>query len=103
MFEDLVNTLELHNYGVRAYEQFAQLCYKAVAEQPDYATHFLVLSVFAERFVSAYDESPLTVGEANTQKERILGWIEKLEESLKKNQEAQIKLLNNISRDFLYI
>jgi hypothetical protein len=103
MFEDLVNTLEAHNYGVRAYEKVAQLCYKSVAEQPDYAVHFLVLSVFAERFVSRYDEYPLTVDEADTQKKRILDWIEKLEVSLKKSQENQIKLLNSVSRDFLFI
>lgn len=103
MFEDLVNTLEMHNYGVRAYEQVAQMCYKAVAEQPDYAIHFLVLSVFAERFVSRYDEFPLTVGEADTQKERILKWIQKMEASLKKNEEEQLKLLNSASREFLYI
>jgi hypothetical protein len=103
MFEDLVNTLEAHNYGVRAYEKVAQLCYKSVAEQPDYAVHFLVLSVFAERFVSRYDEYPLTVDEADTQKKRILDWIEKLEVSLKKSQENQVKLLNSVSRDFLFI
>ncbi|MFW2368500.1 MAG: hypothetical protein ACN4GW_18955 [Desulforhopalus sp.] len=103
MFQDLVNTLEAHNYGVRAYEQVAQLCYKSVAEQPDYAVHFLVLSVFAERFVSRFDEYPLTVDEADRQKKRILDWIEKLEVSLKKSQEDQIELLNSVSRDFLYI
>ena len=103
MFEDLRNTLESHNYGVRAYEQVAQLCYKSVAEKPDYAVHFLVLSVFAERFVSRYDEYPLTVEEANTQKKRILEWIEKLEISLQKSAEDQMKLLNSVSRDFLYI
>ena len=103
MFEDLVNTLKAHNYGVRAYEQVAQLCYKSVVEQPDYAVHFLVLSVFAERFVSRYDEYPLTVDEADTQKKRILDWIEKLEISLKKSQGDQIELLNSVSRDFLYI
>ncbi|NNK96842.1 MAG: hypothetical protein HKP41_21020 [Desulfobacterales bacterium] len=103
MFEDLVKTLEMHNYGVRAYEQVAQLCYKSVAEQPEYAVHFLVLSVFAERFVSRYDEYPLTVDEANREKKRILRWIEKMESSLKKSQEGQIELLNCVSRDFLYI
>jgi len=103
MFEDLASTLEVHNYGVRAYEQVAQLCYKSVAEQPDYAVHFLVLSVFAERFVSRYDEYPLTVDEADTQKKRILDWIEKLEVSLQKSQEDQIKLLNSVSRDLLFI
>ena len=103
MFEDLVKTLEMHNYGVRAYEQVAQLCYKSVAEQPEYAVHFLVLSVFAERFVSRYDEYPLTVDEADKEKKRILGWIEKMETSLKKSQEGQIDLLNSVSRDFLYI
>lgn len=103
MFEDLVKTLEIHNYGVRAYEQVAQLCYKSVAEQHDYAIHFLVLSVFAERFVNRYDEHPLTVGEADDEKKRILGWIEKMEASLLKSQDDQIRLLNNISRGFLYI
>jgi hypothetical protein len=103
MFEDLVKTLEMHNYGVRAYEKVAQLCYKSVAEQPDYAVHFLLLSVFAERFVSIYDESPLTVAEADKQKERILGWIEQLEASVKLNRDAQISLLNSVSRDILYI
>ena len=103
MFEDLVKTLEMHNYGVRAYEQVAQLCYKSVAEQPEYAVHFLVLSVFAERFVSRYDEYPLTVDEADKEKKRILRWIEKMETSLKKSQEGQIDLLNSVSRDFLYI
>ena len=103
MFEDLVKALEMHNYGVRAYETVAQLCYKAVAEQPDYAAHFLLLSVFAERFVGMYDESPLTVAEADKQKVRILGWIEKMEASVKKNREAQVDLLNSVSRDILYI
>ena len=103
MFQDLVSTLEAHNYGVRAYEHVAQLCYKSVAEQSDYAVHFLVLSVFAERFVSRYDEYPLTVDEADTQKKRFLDWIKKLEISLKKSQGDQIELLNSASRDFLYI
>jgi len=103
MFEDLVNTLEAHNYGVRAYEQVAQLCYKSIAEKSDFAVHFLVLSVFAERFVSRYDEYPLTVEEANTQKKRILDWIEKLEISLQKSPEDQTKLLNRVSRDFLFL
>jgi hypothetical protein len=103
MFEDLVSTLEAHNYGVRAYEQAAQLCYKSIAEQPDYAVHFLVLSVFAERFVTRFDEYPLTVDEADRQKKRFLDWIEKLEVSLKKNRHDQVELLNSVSRDFLYI
>ena len=102
MFEDLVKTLEIHNYGVRAYEQVAQLCYKSVAEQPDYAVHFLVLSVFAERFVSRYDEYPLTVDEADKEKKRILRWIEKMEISLRQSREGQIELLNSVSRDSLY-
>lgn len=103
MFEDLVKMLEMHNYGVRAYENVAQLCYKSVAQQPDYAVHFLLLSVFAERFVSLYDESPLTVAEADKQKERILGWIEKMEASIRENREAQVQLLNSVSRDVLYL
>lgn len=103
MFEDLVKTLDVHNYGVRAYEQVAQLCYKSIAEQPDYAVHFLVLSVFAERFVSRYDEYPLTVDEAGKEKKRILEWIEKMEISMRKSQEGQMELLNSISRDSLYI
>jgi len=61
MLEDLVKTLEMSNYGVRSYEQFAQPCYKSVAEQPDHAIFFLSLSVLAERFVNQYDESPLTI------------------------------------------
>ena len=103
MFQDLVSTLEAHNYGVRAYEQVAQMCYKSIAEQPDFAVHFLVVSVFAERFVSRFAENPLTVEEADRQKKRILDWIEKLEVSLKKNQKDQIELLNSVSREFLYI
>ena len=103
MFEDLVKTLGAHNYGVRAYEQVAQLCYKSIAEQPDYAVHFLVLSVFAERFVSRYDEHPLTVDEANKVKKQILSWIEKMESSLRESHDNQIKLLNKASRDFLYV
>lgn len=103
MFEDLVKTLEAHNYGVRAYEQVAQLCYKSIAEQPDYAVHFLVLSVFAERFVNRYDEHPLTVDEANKVKEQIVSWIERVELSLRESHDDQIKLLNIASRDFLYV
>ncbi len=103
MFEDLVNTLEAHNYGVRAYEQVAQLCYKSVAEQPDYAVHFLLLSIFAERFITRFDEYPLTEDEADRQKKRYLDWIEKLEVSLKKNQHDQVELLNSASRHLLYI
>ena len=103
MFEDLVKTLEAHNYGVRAYEQVAQLCYKSIAEQPDYAVHFLVMSVFAERFVSRYDEHPLTVDEADKVKKHILSWIERVESSLRESHDDQIKLLNKASRDFLYV
>lgn len=103
MFEDLISTLEAHSFGVRGYEQVAQLCYKSVAEQPNYAVYFLVLSFFAERFVNQYDDYPLTVDEVDIQKKRILDWIDKLEESLKKNQAEQIELLNSVSRDFLYI
>ena len=68
MLEDLVKTLEVNNYGIRAYEQFAQLCYKSIVEQPDMAIFFLTLSVMAERFVNQYDESPLTITVADAQK-----------------------------------
>ena len=103
MFEDLIKTLEAHNYSVHAYEQVAQLCYKSIAEQPDYAVHFLIMSVFAERFVSRYGEQPLTVGEADIEKKRIISWIERMELSLRKSDDNQIELLNSVSLDFLYV
>lgn len=102
MLEDLVKTLEVNNYGVRAYEQFAQLCYKSVVEQPDMAIFFLTLSVMAERFVNQYDESPLTITVADAQKNKILRLIEKMEKTLNESSAQQVRLLNAVARDILY-
>ena len=101
MFEELVETLEMHNYGVRAYEQFAQQCYRSASVQPDHAIYFLTLRVFAERFVNQYEESPLTITVADAQKEKILGMIQKMEKALHKDSTARIELLNSVSRDIM--
>ena len=102
MLEDLVKTLEVNNYGVRAYEQVAQLCYKSIAEQPDMAIFFLTLSVMAERFVNQYDESPLTIAFADAQKDKILDTIEKMEKTLNESSADQVGLLNAVAKDILY-
>ena len=101
MFEELVQTLEMHNYGVRAYEQFSQLCYQSAEKHPDHAIYFLTLSVLTERFVNQYDESPLTITVADAQKEKILGMIQKMEKALHKDSTARIELLNSVSRDIM--
>ncbi len=101
MFEELVETLEIHNYGVRAYEQFVQLCYQSAEKQSDHAVFFLTLSVLAERFVNQYDESPLTITVADAQKDKVLRLIEKMEKTLFKDFAEQIKLLNTVSMDIM--
>ena len=101
MFEALVETLEIHNYGVRAYEQFNQLCHQSAEKHPDHAIFFLTLSVFAERFVNQYDESPLTSAVADAQKEKVLGMIQKMEMILQKDSAPQNELLNIVSRDIM--
>jgi len=101
MFEELVDTLETHNFGVRAYELFAQQCYQSAQVQTDHAVFFLTLRVFAERFVNQYEESPLTITVADAQKEKILGMIQKMEKALHKDSTAQIELLNSVSRDIM--
>ena len=101
MFEELVETLEMHNYGVRAYEQFAQLCYRSASVQPDHAIFFLTLSILAERFVDQYDDSPLAIMVADAQKEKILTIIQNMEMTLHKDSTARIELLNSVSREIM--
>jgi len=101
MFEELVETLAMHNFGVRAYELFAQQCYQSAQVQTDHAVFFLTLSVMAERFVNQYDESPLTLTVADAQQEKVLGIIRQMEMTLHKNSIAQIELLNSVSRDIM--
>jgi hypothetical protein len=97
MFEDLLKVLEKHNYGVRAYENFSQICYQSVKDQPDHAVFFLALSILADRFVNQYDESPLTTTVADAQKDEILAIVAKMEESISTNAADQIYVLNTVS------
>jgi hypothetical protein len=97
MFKDLLKVLEKHNYGVRAYENFSQMCYRSAKDQPDHAVFFLLLSVMADRFVNQYDESPLTTTAADAQKDEILEIIEKMEEAISTNAVDQINVLNTVS------
>jgi hypothetical protein len=97
MFKYLLKVLEKYNYGVRAYENFSQMCYQSVKDQPDHAVFFLTLSILADRFVNQYDESPLTTTTADAQKDEILEIIAKMEESISTNAADQIHVLNSVS------
>ncbi|CAB1079414.1 hypothetical protein D1AOALGA4SA_7128 [Olavius algarvensis Delta 1 endosymbiont] len=97
MFKDLMKVLEQHNYGVRAYEHFSQMCYQSAKDQPDHAVFFLTLSILADRFVNQYDESPLTTTAADAQKDEILAIIASMEESVSSSAADQINVLNTVS------
>jgi hypothetical protein len=101
MFTNLLETLEKHNYGVRAYERFSQKCYHCAKDHPELAVYFLLLSLVADNFVNQYDESPLTISVADAQKDKVLGLIDKMQKSLSDDTATRLELFNTISLDMM--
>jgi hypothetical protein len=101
MFKELIKTLEMHNYGVRAYENFSQMCHQSAKKHPDHAAFFLCLALLADRFVNQYDESPLTISIADAHKDKVLSLIDEMENVLSEDVTLQVKLLNTLALDLM--
>ena len=95
----LVNIIEDSGKGVRAYVECSRVARKNIAETPELATAFFLLSVACDRFVDAYDDQPLLSQRAEDEFLHFKSYVDRFEAAEKENSEAaRITALNEVAR-----
>ncbi|MFK5978235.1 MAG: hypothetical protein QM488_05050 [Rhizobiaceae bacterium] len=96
---ELVNIIEDNGKGVRSYAECSRVARKNIAETPDMAIAYFLLSVACDRFVDAYDDQPLLSQKAEDEFLHFKSYVDRFEAAENENSEtAKLKALNDIAR-----
>lgn len=99
--DELQNWLSTQHNGLKTYAAFRNKALELAGEQKDNAALLHLLAALAERFISAYDESPLPVDVADRAFARLKELVRKGTDTTRASDADKVELLNEIARSDL--
>lgn len=99
--DDLQDWLSTQHNGLKTYAAFRNKASQLAGEQKDSAALLHLLAALADRFISAYDESPLPVDVADRAFARLKELVRKGAESTGASDAEKVDLLNEVARSDL--
>lgn len=101
MFPELRQALESFNYGVHGYEKLSRIAFMEARNNDDYSLPLFVLGELARSFAYRYDCEPLTVMEAEQQREKFDRYLDQFDESENASADQQLQMLSQMVKEEL--
>ena len=101
MFPELRQALESFNYGVQGYEKLSRIAFMEARNSDDYSLPLFVLGELAQSFANRYDCQPLTVLEAEQQREKFTRYLDQFDESVNASAAKKIQMLSQMIKEEL--
>ncbi len=97
MLSQLIDSLETLVPGLYNYDDFADTCFQAAAQDAEHAAFYLLLGIDASQFVLAHDgpQSPTTI---ETEKRRLLEYGKMYQAVQAGDNAKKLAALNNIAQ-----
>ena len=95
--EELVRWLKSQHKGLQTYQTFQQKLIEAGSKNRDDYALYSLLATTVGRFVSIYEEQPLTLAVAEEAHKRLVALSEKAAKFNSLSADAKLKLLNEIA------
>lgn len=97
MLSDAINSFKARQPGVDSFNKFADDCLELIKSDPDNAIHYLLLSIVARNFVEQVEGQPLSLGDAETERQRITDYGVAVQQALDGSADGKLAVLNRIA------
>lgn len=101
MIPVLREALESYNFGVHGYEKLSRIAFQEAKANSEYSLPLFVLGELAQSFAIKYDCQPLTVVEAERQREKFSRYLTELDKAMSSSADQRLQVLSNILEEEL--